>query len=269
MPERITAAFERMKREHRTGIIPYVTVGFPTIADTMAIVPAIERAGADVIELGVPYSDPLADGPTIQAASYRALQSGVTPKTCVDVAARLRQAGVQAPLLFMGYYNPILTYGVPEYARDCASAGIDGLIVPDLPPEESAPLRMELRAHGLILIPLLAPTSTDDRIASGCAGAEGFVYCVSVAGVTGARADLPPDLPAFLKRVRRHTSLPIAVGFGVSERRHAEALGAVAEAVVVGSALINVIDSAAPGKAAQRAAGFVAALAGKSAPANS
>lgn len=265
MSDRITAAFERMKREHRTGIIPYVTVGFPTVADTMAIVPAIEQAGADVIELGVPYSDPLADGPTVQAASFRALQSGVTPKTCLDVAARLRQAGVQAPLLFMGYYNPILTYGLREYARDCALAGVDGLIVPDLPPEESAPLQAGLRAHRLVLIRLLAPTSTDDRIASGCADAEGFVYCVSVAGVTGARPDLPPDLPAFIKRVRRHTKVPIAVGFGVSERRHIEALSAVAEAVVVGSALINVIDSAPPGGAAQRAAGFVATLAGKSA----
>ncbi len=262
MTERMDAALQQLVRERRTGIFPYVTIGFPSVEDTMAIVPAIEAAGADVIELGVPYSDPLADGPTIQAASYRALEAGMDSAGCLDVVRRLRAARVKVPLLFMGYYNPILSYGIEAYAKDCAEAGLDGLIVVDLPPEESGPLHAALRAHGLALIALLAPTSTDERIALGTAEAEGFVYCVSVAGVTGARTDLPPDLPDFIQRVRAHTKLPIAVGFGIAERRHVEAVAGYADAAMVGSALINVIDSAPPAERAQQAAAFVAGLVG-------
>ncbi|MEX2598485.1 MAG: tryptophan synthase subunit alpha [Dehalococcoidia bacterium] len=262
MTERLARAFQRMRDERRTGIIPYVTVGFPTLDDTLAIVPAIEQAGADVIELGVPYSDPLADGPTIQAAVYRALQGGMTTAKCIQAVRDLRAAGVQAPLVFMGYYNPILSYGMAAFARDCAEAGVDGLIVPDLPPEESAPLRQALQPHGIALITLLAPTSTEQRIAAALNGAQGFVYCVSVAGVTGARADLPPGLPDFIARVRQSTSLPIAVGFGIGDRGHVEAVGKYADAAVVGSALINVIDSAPPSERAASAAAFIRRLAG-------
>ena len=263
MTDRMRKALSAMKRGGPTGIIPYVTIGFPSVEDTLAIVPALEAAGAGVIELGVPYSDPLADGPTIQSASYRALQTGITSHTCLEVARKLRAGGVTVPLLFMGYYNPILTYGVEAYARDCAEAGLDGLIVPDLPPEESAPMRAALTDHGLSLIALLAPTSTEERIASACADADGFIYCVSVTGVTGARTELPPDLPDFLARVRRHTGLPLAVGFGIADRKHVETLSAHVEAVVVGSALINVIDSAPPGERAAHAAAFIAALTGR------
>ncbi|MBM3940507.1 MAG: tryptophan synthase subunit alpha [SAR202 cluster bacterium] len=266
MNESIARAFEQARREQRPALIPYVTIGFPSsIEDTVAIVPAIEQAGADIIELGVPYSDPLADGPTIQAASERALRNGVNPRACIDVARRLREAGVRVPLLFMGYYNPILRHGVERYARDCADAGVDGLIIPDLPSHESAPMLAAMRPHHLALIRLLAPTSTEERIRSACAEAEGFIYCASVTGVTGARADLPPDLPAFVGRVRKHTSLPIAVGFGISERRHVESVARVAEGAIVGSRLIAVIDSAPPGERARRAAEFVAGLVGRSA----
>ena len=255
----------RLRSEKRTGVIPYVTLGFPTLEDTMRIVPALERAGAAVIELGVPYSDPLADGPTIQAASYRALQGGMDSRVCLETVRRLREGGVSVPLVFMGYYNPILSYGVEEYAKDCGEAGLDGLIVPDLPPEESGRMHAAASANGLALIAMLAPTSNDERIELGLAHAEGFVYCVSVAGVTGARTSLPATLPEFIARVRARTELPVAVGFGVAERAHVEAIGRVAEAVVVGSALINVIDSAPPEERASRAGAFIASLVGRGA----
>ena len=260
--ERIARAFDKMRDEGRIGLIPFVTVGFPEAGDAERIVPAIEAAGADIIELGVPYSDPLADGPTHQQAAYRALLNGTTPHGCIDAARRLRDSGVRAPLLFLGYYNPILSYGTEAYARDCAEAGVDGLIVPDLPPEEATPLRTALEAHGMALVSMLAPTSTNKRIAAACEHAQGFVYCVSVTGVTGARTELPSALPDFLSRVRARTDVPTAVGFGISERRHVEALARVADAAVVGSALTGVIDSAPPSERAARAAAFVAQLAG-------
>jgi tryptophan synthase alpha chain len=263
MSERMERAFQRLRDEHRTGIFPYVTIGFPTIEDTLAIVPAIEVAGADIIELGVPYSDPLADGPTIQAASHRALQGGMTTRKCLEAARKLRDLGVQAPLVLMGYYNPILSFGIEAYAKDCANAGVDALIIPDLPGEESGPLREALEGQGLALVPMLAPTSTDARIASGVRDARHFVYCVSVAGVTGARADLPPGLTDFVARVRKHTDLPIAVGFGIAERKHVEAVGQIAEAAAVGTALINVIDSAPPSERAAKAVAFIRALSGR------
>lgn len=263
MTKRLNDALKRMLESGKTGVIPYVTIGFPTPDDTLTIVPALEQAGATLIELGVPYSDPLAEGPTIQAASHRALQAGMNMHRSIETAKRLRDNGVSVPLVFMGYYNPVLNYGLEKYAKDCAAAGVDGFIIPDLPAEESAPFHEAVRAEGLALIPMLAPTSTDERIAHGCASAEGFIYCVSVAGVTGARTELPPSLPAFVKRVRAHTSLPVAVGFGVSERAHVEAIGKVADAAAVGSALINVIDSAPAGERAQRAGAFIASLLGK------
>ena len=261
MASRLDNAFARVRAERRVGIVPYVTVGFPDLDDTARVVPAIEAAGADVIELGVPYSDPLADGPTHQASSYRALRNGVSVEFCLDAARALRENGVEAPLLFMGYYNPILAYGLDAYARACADAGVDGLIVPDLPPEEAGPLREALHANALQLITMLAPTSTPERVRAACAAAEGFVYCVSVAGVTGARADLPPGLPDFVARVRGETDVPVGVGFGVSEPRHVAGLRGVADAAVVGSALTNAIGASPPGERAERAAAFVGALA--------
>jgi tryptophan synthase alpha chain len=266
MTNRIETAFARVRDEGRVGVIPYVTVGFPELADTVPIVTAIEAAGADIIELGVPYSDPLADGPSIQAASYRALQNGVTPAHCIAIVRELRTAGVQVPLLFMGYYNLILSYGIEAYARDCAEAGLDGLIVPDLPSEEDATIRAALSANGLTLTPLLAPTSPEERIRKACASADGFIYCVSVVGVTGARSELPANLGDFLARVRRHTSLPLAVGFGISERRHVEQLAGIAQAAVVGSRVIDVINSAPPDERAQHAGDYVAELAGRTQP---
>ena len=261
--DRLCTSLNAARADGRTGVLPYVTIGFPSVDDTLAIVPALEAAGADAVELGVPYSAPLADGPTIQAASHRALRGGVDGRVCLDVVRKLRANGARVPLVFMGYYNPILSYGIDAYAADCADAGVDALLVPDLPPEEAAPLRGALRAHGLGLVAMLAPTSTDDRIRRGAAGSDGFVYCVSVAGVTGARSELPPELPAFVERVRAHTPLPVAVGFGVAERRHVERIGEVADLAAVGSALISVIGAAPEGEAAERAGRFLAGLTGR------
>ncbi|MER3421504.1 MAG: tryptophan synthase subunit alpha, partial [Chloroflexota bacterium] len=205
---RIAATFEHLRREGRIGLITYLTVGFPEPATTPELVRALVEGGADIIELGIPFSDPLADGATIQRATHVALEHGITPGTVIALARGLRAEGLTVPLVAMSYYNPILAYGVERFAADAAAAGIDGLIAVDVPPEEDEPLRGTLHKHGLDLIYLLAPTSTDERVRRVAARASGFIYCVSVTGTTGAREDLPPDLPTFIARVRRYTDLP-------------------------------------------------------------
>lgn len=264
---RIAKAFERIRAENRSGLITYLTAGFPNPDLTPGLVEAMTAAGADLIELGVPFSDPLADGATIQRANFAALAQGVTPWTCLDIVREARRRGVQVPILLMGYYNPILAYGQDAFCRDASAVGVDGLIVVDLPPEEGIELRQRASAYGLDVICLLAPTSTDERIARLAAQATGFIYCVSLTGVTGARQELPAALPAFLDRVRSRTSLPLAVGFGISSRRQVEQVGQIAEAVVVGSALIDVVEQAPAGQEIERLRRFVAELAGRPAEA--
>lgn len=259
---RIQQAFAAMQRQGRTGLVLYVTAGFPDVKTTLDLVPALAQAGADVIELGVPFSDPLADGATIQKASFHALQQGVSLRVCLETAATLRQRGVNVPLILMGYYNPILALGVTEFIQRCKECGVDGLIVPDLPPEESSPLREAAAARDIDLVCLLAPTSTEKRIAAACGSASGFIYCVSLAGVTGARAEVSEEGQALVQRVRKHTSLPVVVGFGIARREHVEAVGRYAAAAAIGSALVNVIDSAGPGQAVSDAARFVTELRG-------
>ena len=255
---RIAAAFAAARAEGRAALMPYFTLGYPDIPTSEAVVRAIAAAGADLIELGVPFSDPLADGPTIQHSTQVALEQGMTLAHGLALTSRLRAAGVAQPLLLMGYVNPILAYGVARYVADAAAAGADGFIVPDLPPEEAGELEAACRAHGLALVFLLAPTSTPERIAAVVSHATGFVYLVSLAGVTGARDQLPPDLAAFVGRVRGATGLPLAVGFGIATPEHAAAVGALADGVIVGSALIKAVGAAAdPAAAAGR---FVRAL---------
>jgi len=233
------------------------------VKDTLRLVPALIDGGADVVELGVPFSDPLAEGPTIQRSSHHALMQGVTPRICLDVLAELRGQGVEAPLILMGYYNPLLAYGLEEFCRDAASAGADGIITVDLPPEESHPLRDGCRAHGLDLIYLLAPTSTDERIGLAVGLASGFVYCVSVTGVTGARDELPPGLSSFVDRVRARTRLPVAVGFGISKRKHFREVGRMADAAVIGSAIIDEIDRCDPSERASNVKRFAEVVTGR------
>ena len=243
---RIAETFARLRARRRTGLVAFLTVGYPSVEETLGLVPALIEGGADVIELGVPFSDPLAEGPTIQRSSHHALERGVTPAVCLDVVAGLRAQGVEAPIVLMGYYNPLLSYGLEEFCRDAAAAGADGIIAVDLPPEESHPLRDACRKHGMDLVYLLAPTSTDSRIELVAGLASGFVYCVSVAGVTGARDELPAGLPAFVDRVRTRTPLPVAVGFGISKPKHFRAVARIADAAVIGSAILDEIDRSDP-----------------------
>ena len=223
------------------ALIAYITVGYPDIKATPRIAATLAECGCDIIELGIPFSDPLADGATIQKASHRALQQGTTPQVCLDVARQLRQE-MAIPLVFMTYYNPVLNFGLEAFCRGCTRAGINGLIVPDLPPEEGEELETMTRKHNLDLIYLLAPTSTEARIATVAARSRGFIYLVSLAGVTGARDTLPLELESFVKRVRIKAKQPLCVGFGVSTAEHAKRVASIADGVIVGSRLMQLIE---------------------------
>ena len=259
---RIAAKFAQLRDEGRTGLILYVMTGHPSLETTERLIPALVEAGADVIELGVPFSDPLADGATVQAAGFHALNKGVTLSDCVNLVERLRPRLPDTPMLLMGYYNPILNIGVERFCRQAERASVDGLIIPDLPSEEAAPLADAAGRSGIDLIPLLAPTSTDQRIEMVCALASGFIYCVSVTGVTGARSSVSSQAPLLVEKVRRHTELPVAVGFGVSKREHFQQVGRMADAAVIGSALVRIVDESTPEEVAERASAFVSEIVG-------
>jgi len=263
MANRIDRVLAEAKASGKTALAPFVTVGFPDVERSEAIAEAIVEAGADMVELGIPFSDPLAEGVTVQKTSFLALKQGVNVETCLDVVRRLRARGVEAPLVFMGYFNPYLRYGLAELMKDAAGAGVDGFIVPDLPAEEAGPFHEMCVDNNLHLIPLLAPTSTDERIAQACKQANGFIYCVSLTGITGARADLSVGLAELVGRIRRHTDLPILVGFGVSTREHVATIGQFADGALVGSALLEAVDKAPLDRAAQTAGEFVKGLQGQ------
>jgi tryptophan synthase alpha chain len=224
------------------ALIAYITTGYPSVEATLKVVPLLAENGCDIVELGIPFSDPLADGTTIQKASYHALQNGVTPKLCLDLAGQLRQV-VDIPLVFMTYYNLVLGYGLEEFCSAGNKSGIDGLIVPDLPPDEGSELETITRRQGLNLIYLLAPTSTEERIRLVTQKSRGFIYLVSVTGVTGARDKLPPGLEAFVARVRRATSKPLCVGFGISTPEQAGQIAQIADGVIVGSQIIQLMEA--------------------------
>lgn len=260
---RIAEAFRRAKAEGRVALIPYVMAGYPDLETSEAIAVALCEAGADVLELGVPFSDPLADGATVQFAAQKALENGMTPAGALELAGRV-SARVATPVVPMGYYNPIYSYGVEHFVEAAADAGVAGLIVPDLPPEEAEPLRSLAAERGIELIFLVSPTSTDARIeqverVTGQTG-NGFIYCVSLSGVTGARDRLPVQLAAFVGRVRARTSLPLAVGFGVSKPEHVAEIGRIADGAVVASALLNAVDAAPAGERVQTAVAFLRSL---------
>ena len=238
-PSRIAATFARLKAEGRTALMPYLTVGYPDVATTLAAVPAMVEAGADLFELGMAFSDPLADGVTVQRTNQHALEQGVNTTTTLDVARQLRAEGVEAPLIAMGYFNPILRYGIARFVADCTDAGIDGLIIPDLPPEESDEVVEACHRHGRDFILFVAPTSPESRIREVAARASGFIYCISLTGVTGARAALQDGLADYLARIRTHTDLPLVVGFGISTAAHVAQVGELAEGAIVASALLN------------------------------
>jgi len=234
---RLGRAFAQAKAEGRTALICYLMGGDPDMARSEALLLALDEAGADVIEVGIPFSDPIADGPTLQAAAMRALSAGASVKALLASVGKLR-GRVRAPLVAMGYMNPIEAMGADRFAKATAEAGFSGCIVPDLPLEESGPLRDSLVAQGIELIPLVAPTTGADRLRAIARSARGFIYTVTVTGVTGARAELPPDLAERLRELRALSPVPVAAGFGISRPEQAAALKGLADGVVVGSALV-------------------------------
>ena len=249
---RIASRCAELRSTGELGIIAYITAGDPTLAVTRDYVLALAEAGADVVELGVPFSDPLADGPTIQRASERALRSGTTLRGVLALVRQIRQSS-EVPLVLFSYFNPILQMGLENFAAGAAEAGADGVLVTDLTPEEAADYRRIIQAHHLDTIFLAAPTSTDERLVKIAACSSGFLYLISRTGVTGAKDALPDDLPALLRRARRFTQLPIAVGFGISLPGHVSVLGGLADAAVVGSALVSEIEKAPSPEAAAAA----------------
>ncbi|MHB0876837.1 MAG: tryptophan synthase subunit alpha [Anaerolineae bacterium] len=256
---RVSARLAALKAKGQMALIAYVTVGYPTPDATVDIVRALAKAGADAVELGIPFSDPLADGPTVQAASGAAIAAGTTVPSCLATAAAIRAALPDLPLLFMGYYNPMLQYGPERFAFDAVEAGVDGVIVPDLPLEEAEEFDAPCRAAGLGIVPLIAPVTPPERIAAIAGRGPIFLYVTSRMGVTGARGTLPTGLPELVQRARAATTAPLAVGFGISRAEHVATLRHLADAAVVGSALLEALGGSHDPAAA--AACFLAPLA--------
>lgn len=237
--EAIAAMFAAARAERRAAFLPYYPVGYPTYAQSLDAICAMAEVGVDGFEVGMPFSDPLADGPTIQAATQVALDNGITVRRCLEAVRELRGRGVRQPLLLMGYLNPLLAYGLERFAADAKAAGADGLIVPDLPPDEASLLAGACARDGLALVFFLAPTSNEARIKLVAEQATGFIYVVSVTGVTGARTELPPGLPELIARAKAHTDKPLVVGFGISRPDQARAMNGLVEGFIVGSALVR------------------------------
>lgn len=262
MTNRIDATLAALRAEGKSALAPFVTLGYPDMATSEDMAESILESGADMLELGIPFSDPLADGPTVQMTSFRALENGTTLQMALDSLRTLRAKGITSPLIFMGYLNPFLHYGMEEFARDASDAGIDGIIIPDLPPEEAPPYQAILESQGIYLIPLLAPTSTEARIEQACKQARGFIYCVSVTGVTGARSELSGGVEGLARRIREHSDLPILVGFGVSTQKHVENIARFADGAIVASAMLDSVSKVPTEDAAETAARFIRGLRG-------
>ena len=252
---RISRRFAERSAQGRATLVPYVTAGFPTLDDTIPLLEALADAGADVIELGIPFSDPLADGPTIQASSFRALENGMSVAGVLEMVRRFREKR-DTPLVLFTYLNPVFHYGLDRFCADAAEAGADGVLLTDLPAGSDPEMEQALVRAGLDLIRLLAPTTADDRVAHVVDGGGGFLYYISRTGVTGARSELRSELAAEVDRIRERVGLPVAVGFGISSPEQARAVAGVADGVVVGSALIQRLDQ----EGVEGAARFVASL---------
>jgi tryptophan synthase alpha chain len=247
MTTRIDRRFAALKEEGRAALVTFTMAGDPDYATSLALAKALPAAGADVIELGMPFTDPMADGPAIQAAGLRALKAGQTLKKTLDMVRAFRKDDDATPIVLMGYYNPIYIYGVDKFLPDAIGAGVDGLIVVDLPPEEDEELCLPALKAGLNFIRLATPTTDDKRLPSVLTNTSGFVYYVSITGITGAAAPDPGNVTAAVARIKRHTRLPVAVGFGVRTAEHARAIASGADGVVVGSALVTALkDSLGP-----------------------
>src|SRR6266699_1481489 len=267
MTTRIDRRFAQLKTEGRAALVTFLTAGDPDPETSLALLRAIPAAGADVVELGMPFTDPMADGPAIQLSSQRALKAGQTLKKTLEMVRAFRRADDATPLVLMGYYNPIYVYGVDRFLRDAKSAGVDGLIVVDLPPEEDEELCLPALKAGVNFIRLATPTTDDKRLPAVLANTSGFVYYVSITGITGTATPDPGKVAAAVARIKRHTRLPVAVGFGVKTAAHARAIAEGADGVVVGSALVEALkqsldpDNKATGKTVTAVTDLVAALA--------
>lgn len=238
---RIERRFEALRAEGRAGLVTFTTAGDPDMETAFEILRRLPAAGADIIELGMPFSDPMADGPIVEAAGHRALRAGATVAGILAMVARFREEDRDTPIVLMGYYNPIYNYGVDRFIADALAAGVDGLIIVDLPPEEDAELCLPAVKAGLRFIRLATPTTDDRRLPRVLANSSGFIYYVSVAGITGTRSSAAAAVEAALSRIRQHTDLPVAVGFGIKTPEQAAEIAAFADAVVVGSAIVAVV----------------------------
>ena len=260
MANRIDKKLASLKINKQIAVVPYLTVGYPNISSSYEIALSLLNSGADMLELGIPFSDPLADGPIIQMTSFRALENGVNLDTAFKLVQKLRIDNNESPLIFMGYYNPFLNYGIAKFVSYASSIGVDGVIIPDLPAEESGEVARECLKHNIHLIPLLAPTSTEERIVAACANAGGFIYCVSLTGVTGAKNKFSQNVERLVNKIRNHTDLPILVGFGVSNKSDIQRITNFADGAIVGSALLNAISRADINKESDEAKRFIEGL---------
>ncbi len=257
---RIEQTFKRLKRKGQAALIPFIVAGDPDLQTTEALVIKMAESGAHIVELGVPYSDPLADGPTIQAASQRALQKGVNLEDIFGLAKKLKE--ITPPLVLLTYFNPIFRYGLKAFAENCQRSGIEGVIIPDLPPEEARPWIEEARRLGVDTIFLAAPTSPPERIRLVSKLSRGFIYYVSVTGVTGARGKLPEELKSAVRRIKEESKKPVAVGFGISTLDQAKEVSRFADGVIVGSAVVKIVEDEGKNDGlVQRVGGFIASLA--------
>jgi tryptophan synthase alpha chain len=238
---RIAARFAALKAQGRAAFVPFITAGDPDFETSRAILEALPGAGADVIELGMPFTDPMADGPAVQASSLRALQAGATMARTLDLVRGFRQRDDKTPIVLMGYYNPVHVRGADNFVRDAAAAGVDGFIIVDLPPEEDAVLLKPAHAAGIDIIRLVTPTTHDARLVKVLNGASGYLYYVSITGVTGTKSFAEDDVKAALARIRKASDLPVAVGFGIRTPAQAGQIARIADAAVVGSAIVSVI----------------------------
>ena len=236
---RLADTFARLKQEGRAAFIPFISGGDPDMETSLAILEALPRCGADIIELGMPFSDPMADGPSVQASSTRALKAGATLPKVIELVRKFRKKDSKTPIVLMGYFNPIHAYGAARFAKDAAAAGVDGIICVDLPPEEDEVLKLPAAGQGIDLVRLVTPTSDDVRLKTVVGGASGFLYYVSIAGVTGTKSFSGDDVAAALARVRAASPLPVCVGFGIRTPAQAAQIAAMADGVVVGSAIVG------------------------------
>ncbi|MDJ0754217.1 MAG: tryptophan synthase subunit alpha [Ardenticatenaceae bacterium] len=257
--DRISAAFTNAKQQQTAALMPYFTLGYPDMETSLDVVEAIAKH-SDLLELGVPFSDPIADGPTIQESTQMALENGTTVTGCISMVKTLRAKGIDTPAMFMGYYNPILAYGQEAFVRDAAKAGVDGFIVPDLPPEEADELAELADKYGVALIYFLAPTSDESRIKLVAERARGFIYLVSITGITGTKEAVGGDLESLIAKIREYTDAPLAIGFGINTPDRAAEIGQIADGVIVGSALIKTVGQATVNEKAREAGKFVESL---------